>query len=596
MIKSFKKKTIIIIQILLLFFSVLLLTEKGQVFIISYLEKVVGHELSIYWWSYVLRAVGSFCLTILILSVIVVYLMPVIFKKKNEKEISSGEEGSTLVLFDRYKWPVILFFTVFSAILGGLIINDGLYMRDASEYIADARELVTGVSDPNRPGTGYSCGVALILAPFYAISGLNLLVLKIPYVLLFSGTVFVLGINAYKRFKGSHAVIILSVISINYMFLEFLNGLVSDIPFLFFSTTAIVCFYEMYSENTRKKKVIMAVVAGLCTAAACLIRFNGFVIMLTALCVDIIAWVLSRRILSKIKTYAENNIKLPVVDWKIQVVYYLIFIIVYAVVSYFFPARVRGDGSNLSGISIYSLCDNVSYYFWIFKDFFTEQIHSFIRTVVWVVISPLILYGAKRCLKDEPVTLIYCIGSVLLYILWPQTQGIRFVFPVIPFFLIFLIYGYKEIGKKWIKNIYILLAMIYLGVEIYCDIVGIAINLRNDRVSKDGMISGDEREMFDYINENISPDVTIVHGDPCLLYLMTSRGNKNENSCDGWYEDPEKLTQQLKENDYVLVGNNEDFFDFYSNSGIENEVGIEIVFKTDGMTLYRSIEKTENLR
>jgi len=110
------------------------------------------------------------------------------------------------------------------------------------------------------------------------------------------------------------------------------------------------------------------------------------------------------------------------------------------------------------------------------------------------------------------------------------------------------------------------------------------------------MISGDEREMFDYINENISPDATIVHGDPCLLYLMTSRGNKNENSCDGWYEDPEKLTEQLKENDYVLVGNNEDFFDFYNNSGIENEVGIEIVFKTDGMTLYRSIEKTENLR
>ena len=122
--------------------------------------------------------------------------------------------------------------------------------------------------------------------------------------------------------------------------------------------------------------------------------------------------------------------------------------------------------------------------------------------------------------------------------------------------MIFLIYGYKEIGKKWIKNIYILLAMIYLGVEIYCDIVGIAINLRNDRVSKDGMISGDEREMFDYINENISPDATIVHGDPCLLYLMTSRGNKNENSCDGWYEDPEKLTEQLKENDYVLVGKN----------------------------------------
>ena len=74
MIKSFKKKTIIIIQILLLFFSVLLLTEKGQVFIISYLEKVVGHELSIYWWSYVLRAMGSFCLTILILSVICLYV------------------------------------------------------------------------------------------------------------------------------------------------------------------------------------------------------------------------------------------------------------------------------------------------------------------------------------------------------------------------------------------------------------------------------------------------------------------------------------------------------------------------------------------
>lgn len=583
------KKLFTVIQIIFLFLSLLFLTPFGRKLLYDMLCKAVGHELSTYWWDYVFNCFGSFCSTVFAFITIIKDIKGRMFSKT---ELPQLFEKISEKIYKK-KIFIIIIMTAISAVIGWLILNsDRGYAQDASEYIAGARELVTGVKNTDKPAYGYSWGVALLLAPFYSINGIDMLMLKIPMVILFSGTVAIIGWNAFKRFKGLGAATVLAVMSVNYMFADFHNSVLSDIPFLFFSSLSVVCLYEMYSDKVKvSNKIVAAIIAGVCTGFACQIRFNGMIIFLTAVMLDML-YLLQKTAFIKNEKYRlskiKDNIKIHTPVLKVQLLYYVIFVAVYIFFAVFFPVEGRSDTGKLSGISIYTLCDNTGFYFWMMRNFFFEGINHIIRLILWILILPLVFEGVRVCIKEETVTPVYCLGTLALYILWPQTQGIRFIFPVIPFVIIYAVYGFGKIKNKIIRYFYLLLLAGYFLCEICADTAAISRNLKAERISAE---ENDFEDMCRYIRDNTPADAHILYNDPRLLYLMTQRGDVCDEKSEGWSENPEKLTEQLIENDYILVSDNSDFPEIFEENNIGEDVELELLYSQGKMTLYKTEKK-----
>jgi 4-amino-4-deoxy-L-arabinose transferase-like glycosyltransferase len=85
----------------------------------------------------------------------------------------------------------------------------------------------------------YPWGYPLILVPVYAIKGISPLAVKLPGLFFYAGFLVCLYFLLNERLTENESLLLVSLFAFNPLLLQFLDQILSDIPFLFFSTLSL---------------------------------------------------------------------------------------------------------------------------------------------------------------------------------------------------------------------------------------------------------------------------------------------------------------------------------------------------------------------
>src|SRR5215211_7823026 len=149
---------------------------------------------------------------------------------------------------------------MFIVVVISLIIGAGTLRRghewgdDFASYIMQAKSVVNGTtsefvehnsftifqSSIQIGPIAYPWGYPLILTPAYIIKGINPLALKLPGLFFYAGFLVCLYLLLTTRLTETESLLIVALFAFNPLLLQFLDQILSDIPFLFFSTLSLL--------------------------------------------------------------------------------------------------------------------------------------------------------------------------------------------------------------------------------------------------------------------------------------------------------------------------------------------------------------------
>lgn len=422
----------------------------------------------------------------------------------------------------------------FAALFILLILDGGNgWGGDFSEYIAQARSLVTGTlaqqvrdntyiiqnSPPMLGDAVYPWGFPFLLAPFYALFGKNLFMLKLPVLLCFAAAVVLVNLLFRRHFSFFQAELLTLFIAVNPVFLFFCNTPLSDIPFLTFSLAALYALDVLLYESERKKQLAAGMAAGLLIFCAYFIRSNG-IILPCLLCAMHALLLLNRnrKIAGVCRNLGFSGFAKPFVT--AHIIPYVLFAVLFLLQKQLLPHAGGTYVQNLRLITKETILDNCSYYLWIFVEFFPFGPRLSACFYAWLAVF--FLYGFMRYLFSYPLFSVFFVGILAVLIMWPCTEGLRFCFPMIPVMIFFAALGMRDFLRcVSCRNFH----AAGICIELLCVMLCLRIYGRRGMTVSDeyGAYSRDARELYAYVVENTAADAKMIFFKPRVLYLETGR-------------------------------------------------------------------------
>ena len=441
----------------------------------------------------------------------------------------------------------MLIVLVSGAISFCLLTRGHIWLDDFAAYLMQAKSIASGTmaefvrrnaftvhtsSYPPGP-VAYPWGFPLLLTPVYALFGLNTLAFKLVNTLFYALFLLVFFALARTRLKDGEALLLTATLGVNPALLMAHDYIISDIPFLFFCTLSIFLAEKSSPQRTRrdtteelssfsfvllrvlrgKKSLWLGLAIGAAIFAASFIRTNGVVLLI----VPALVWLLRR------ETRGLHTLT-P----------YLTFALLYVTQLLIFP---NGQDSYLSHFSMFSpqgLWDNFVYYLWLPAGLFREiPLGEMLYPILMIFVLVSMVKHGKR---DLPLHA-YSLGTVALYILWPERQGLRFIYPILPLMLIFAFDGMKLAttapATKWQpaagwaqRGLWLLVIVVSLGIS-----AGAAsTNLAAARATN-GPFDPVSGEMFSFLREKTPPESIIIFFRPRALHLLTDRDSFMTENC-----------------------------------------------------------------
>jgi hypothetical protein len=239
----------------------------------------------------------------------------------------------------------------------------------------------------------------------------------------------------------------------------------------------------------------------------------------------------------------------------------------------------KGGASHvamLKNISMESIRQNLKYYFFLPIDFFTGVPDDYLKLLYGASI-PVALVGMLQRYRSDFHIIVFFVLTLLLYILWPSMQGIRFIFPVLPFYCSFLLTGLnlfqfapttaERVLRKTISALPILLILLYFGTESANKADN---NMDLNRETLAGPFAKNSLDMFSFIKQNTEPESTVTFFKPRVMRMMTGRNSFEKNTPEGLKlgdylclspggPPDENMAHLSSEGQALLVYNNRDF-------------------------------------
>jgi 4-amino-4-deoxy-L-arabinose transferase-like glycosyltransferase len=421
---------------------------------------------------------------------------------------------------------------------------------DFASYIMQAKSIVTGTenifSEQNSftihdssyliGPVAYPWGYPLFLTIFYAVFGLNPLALKIPNILFFVLFLIVLYKLLKKRLSPWDSILLVSILAFNPGLFSFQNEILSDIPFLFFSTLSVFLIYRFVCENKNSPpSLINNIILGVSIFMTIFVRTAGIVLIFTLFFGQIIV----------ILHQWKDIIKRPRIFLNYLLPYFVVGSL-WLVNAVILPS---GESTYLLQFSpsnfIRSLAHNILYYSHLLEEFLTglpsvEILYGFLLAFL--------LIGLIARSKKDYIFIIYSVFTIGLYLVWPSDQGLRFMFPIIPFFIYFSFQGMK-IGFSSLDENYRKagIAISYLfWIVVLIVFISISGKLIQANLETNRQVSGPfdtySAEMFSFIRTNTPSSSVVVFFKPRAMHLLTDR---NAIMIDNCYE--------LARGDYVVL-------------------------------------------
>lgn len=402
---------------------------------------------------------------------------------------------------------------------------------DFASYILQAQSILNGDTDKfierntftifessvQIGPVAYPWGYPLALTPALLVKGVHALTLKLPGLFFFLGFLLCLFLLTETRLTRTEGLLLVSLFAFNPTLVQFLDYIISDIPFLF----AVFLALYLLTKPSAKFEARTPVFSGFAIFLAFFFRTTGIIVLGAYLAHQ--AWNWFRERDRRNATLLDSFIVAGV------------FALLVGISSLLFP---NGQGSylqQLSGFSLQTVRENLSAYFFLFAQFFGA---APAWTYVYYILTAFFLVGAWTRWDTDRLLVIFFAFYFAAMVVWPEWQGIRFLFPLLPLFVYFAFQGmkfavgmvserYQRIGAAFIFALWLALAGLFLaqsGVQAYA-------NLRDAR-QINGPFDAFSAEMFEFIREKTPSDSVVVFFKPRALRLFTGRDSIMALTCD----------------------------------------------------------------
>lgn len=398
-------------------------------------------------------------------------------------------------------------------ILGLCCIDQGHdWSDDFALYISQSQALLTGTTadllEQNRFSMDHSyvhvgpylypSGFPMLLLPIYATFGLNFWVMKVYCLFFFIGSlplIYWIFTSVYN--DKSRALFLTLLIAFNYHFIRFSDHVLSDLPFLFFSLLSFYLIQKQVFEHTFK-----AILLGLLLFFTYTIRDVGIALLP---CLLIVQW----------QTYRHKKNS----SLFIYTLPYLSFLVLHYIHATYIPKDSKLL-SLLAEISIENVLDNCYYYWLLIGNYFLvfRGMPFYIQAVVASIFCSLLFLGFVQKKQDHLSIISYAFPIISIYLLWVSFQGMRFLFPILPFLLFFILEGiHQSISSQKIKQI------ILLGL-IGCSLLqSLYIAVYYWQKDTNEAYSQELQTMYKFIQTELPQKAIIIFHKPRTLRLFSHR-------------------------------------------------------------------------
>jgi hypothetical protein len=446
--------------------------------------------------------------------------------------------------------PVMI---LISLILGACILTRGhQWGDDFAWYILQAKSIVNSTTDEfmeqsaftNQQSTthvgplAYPWGYPLILTPVVAVKGISPLGLKLPALFFYAGFLICLYFLMKTRLTPNESLLVVALFAFNPLLLEFLDQILSDIPFLFFSTLSLLLIMQ---ED--KRTLIHSVWIGVAIFFTTFLRVTGVLLLGCFLIVEFFRLLRDRKDRITVVEIVQRSF-----------VVCLVFVLLWVINILLFPG---GGESYLSQYAeLFETARRLSVgYFHVFGQFFGA---TSVWKYLYYAVLIFFLLGAWVRRKQEPIFILFFVFWMIVHITYPYWQGPRYVFPVLPIFIYFafqgmkfLIHqlpeGYRLTGQRVFYGFWILIA----GMFLLTSMTNAYINLQNDRAIN-GPFDPFSIEVYNYIKEKTPADSVVIFFKPRVMVMMTDHPTIMSMECDRmWKGDYLVLSRKVGENQQI---------------------------------------------
>ena len=402
---------------------------------------------------------------------------------------------------------------------------------DFPQYIAQAKSINDGTIDKMLENSTfryeksdsvllapklYPWGFPILLVPIYHLFGFNVIAMKFFVNLFFLFSIAIIYLILKGKINNIQNMLIIAIIAYNPYFFHFKEHILSDIPFLFFSLFSIFLIQQfIIKKKFWLNESYCYVLIGIFMFISYSIRINGIVLFPCLFLAQILEYKYSNKDYSR-KYLAVFKYLIP----------YIAFSVLILIMGMTFPMEsTYADHFEL--ITLKGIFSNVTYYATLLGHFFSTLIPKSGK-IIYLITIPFVILGLLEKIKEDYLYVAFSIFTVCLYILAPGRDGLRYLFPIIPFYLYFLFAGINKISFILSnKDINIDMGLMTGIPLILLFLLTISVNMYRQHNMKENIVPGpfqkDSVELFNYISLNTNKDSIIIFNKPRVMTLYTNR-------------------------------------------------------------------------
>lgn len=448
--------------------------------------------------------------------------------------------------------PLLLIIFVSTLIGAGMLRRGHEWGDDWAWYVLQAKSIADGSLDEfieisdftNYQSTthlgplAYPWGYPLILVPFYALNGISPMTLKIPGLLFFAGFLVCLYLFARSRFTRIESLIYVSLFAFSPMLLEFLDYILSDIPFLFFSTLTL--FLVMQKSESRTRYALI----GASIFFTTFLRATGLLLLGCFLMIEFFKLLAQRKDWNIAKRIILNSFIVCAVFASLWIVNMLLF-----------PGGGESYLSQYKNLTVDLVIGFIGAYFKVYGSFFGEATGW---QYLYYFVLAFALLGAWIRRRDELYFILFFAMWMLVHITYPYWQGSRYIFPLLPIFIYFAFQGMKFAVGKLPQKYHLMGQRVMYGFWIviagYFFITSSVLAYDNAQTGRqiNGPFDPMSVEVYDWVERKTPPDSVLIFYKARVMRLMTDHPSIMINQCDGMLKgDYLILSKKVGENNQV---------------------------------------------
>jgi hypothetical protein len=418
-----------------------------------------------------------------------------------------------------------------SSMLSFFMLTRGhLWWDDFASYVMQARSILSWMmgdfvrhnaftvensSYPPGP-VAYPWGFPLLLAPVYAVFGLNPLALKLVSLAFYAVFLVAFYFLARTRLTETESLLVTGVLSVLPALLTANDLILSDIPFLALSTLSLF-LADKFSRSVKSPDFASGIALGTAIFMAFFLRTTG-ILLLAPLGISLLinSWPHCQAALKKAA--------LPLLTFGILLV----------IQTALFPNGQESYFSHFSMLTPQRLLENALYYLWL-PSWTFDQIPG--GVVIYPILAVFLLSSLFTHLRRDAALHAYSLLTVLLFIVWPERQGLRFIYPVLPFLFISAFDGMNLVSARlkanWQKSARWAVSVFWGLILVVA--FGVSVNSAYRNIAGGREINGPfdsySNQMFSFIREKTPAESVIIFMRPRALRLFTDRDSFMTENC-----------------------------------------------------------------